>query len=319
MKTLIETLDATTRNSIQLCIENIKCISRSSAKFISAGIGENALALSSNKAVELVRNIPLIAAHQIVYKKLEIHPLLDPFEVAHFEERRHWSKDIEKYLSQFNVDPLGTNVISEIAIEMSIQLREVGRSSAKYILIDTFINNPILHRAIGQATRDVWGYNMFSGLFHDIDIVKRMTKLDTALNLRHCKSIIPVRVFSDFVEITDNVEIIKAIDEAKETNTRPWLHGRSRNFNGLRDDLEQAVERMIYKYPGLADEGEAHECAKILLNFYTMSPLEVIELLGPNIICCPFELPEKLRLQDYANFLPDPIFYDWSGLHPIIS
>lgn len=316
MITVAESLHATTKKSIQLCIENIDCISRSSAKFLSAGIGENALALSSNKAVELVRNIPLIAAHQIVYKKLEIHPLLDPFEVAHFEERRHWSKDIEKYLSQFNVDPLSTNVISEIAIEMSIQLKEVGRSSAKYILIDTFISNPILHRAIGQATRDVWGYNMFSGLFQDIDIVKRMTKLDTAFNLRHCKSIIPVRVFSDFVEITDNVEIIKAIDEAKETNKRPWLHGKSRDLNELRDDLEQAVERMFNKYPGLADE--PHESAKVLLNFYTMSPSEVIEQLGPNIICCPFELPEKLRLQDYASMLPDPIYYDESGLHPIV-
>lgn len=266
--------------------------------------------------MELVRNIPSIAAHQIVYKKLEIHPLLDPFEVAHFEERRHWSKDVEKYLSQFNVDPLSTNVISEIAIEMSIQVREVGRSSAKYILIDTFISSLILHRAIGQATRDVWGYNMFSGLFQDIDIVRRMAKLDTAFNLRHCESIIPVRVFSDFVEITDNLEIIKAIDEAKETNTRPWLHGRSRDLNGLRDDLEQAVEQMIDKYPGLADE--SHDSAKVLLNFYTMSPLEVIELLGPNIMCCPFELPEKLRLHDYANMLPDPICYDKSGLHPIM-
>lgn len=316
MITVAESLHATTKKSIHLCIENIECISRSSAKFLSAGIGENALALSSNKAVELVRNIPLIAAHQIVYKKLEIHPLLDPFEVAHFEERRHWSKDIEKYLGKFNVDPLGTNVISEIAIEMSLQLREVARSSAKHILIDTFISNPILQRAIGQATRDVWGYNMFSGLFQDIDIVKRMAKLDTAFNLRHCKSIIPVRVFSDFVEITDNVEIIKAIDEAKETNTRPWLHGRSRDLNGLRNDLEQAVKQMIDKYPVLGSECEA-EYAKTLLNFYTMSPSEMIEQLGPNIICCPFEIPEKLRMADFANLWPDPIYYDCFGLHSL--
>ena len=144
-----------------------------------------------------------------------------------------------------------------------------------------------------------------------------MSELDTAFNLRHFKSIIPVRVFSDFVEIADNLEIIKAIDEAKANNRLPWLHGISRNLNELRDDLEQAVKQMIDKYPVLGSECEA-EYAKTLLNFYTMSPSEMIEQLGPNIICCPFEIPEKLRMADFLNLWPDPIYHDRFGLHSLI-
>jgi hypothetical protein len=318
MKTVFESLDVTTRKSIQLCIENIESISRSSSKLREVGVDENTLVISSDNAAELIKKIPLIVAHQTIIRKLKIRPLSDPYEVDHFEDRKHWPKNISQYLKQFKANPFDTNVIFQIAIEKSMPLKKVARGSRKFVLTGAFNNDPLLNRTIGLATRDVWGYNTFSGLFHDVKIIERMAKLDTAFNLKHLKSIIPVRVFSDFVDIKDSVEIITSIRESSIGGPGVLLHGVDRDLEELQDELEDVVCQFVEKYP-ILEGNTPTDFGSRLLNYYTMPPKKMIRRFGPNIICCPFEVPEALRSTNYvSNCGVKPIQYDSFGHHPLI-
>jgi hypothetical protein len=318
MKTLIESLDATTKKSIQLYVENIESTSRSSSKLLEIGVDENTLVISRTNAVELIKKIPFIVGHQTIFRKLKVRPLLDPYEVVHFEERKNWPQDIEMYLKQFKANPHDTTLIFQIAIEMSTPLKKVSGNSGKFSLTGTLINDPSLYRTIALATRDVWGYNTFSGLFFDIKITDRMLALDTAFNLQHHKSILPVRVFSDFVEIEDARQVLVAIDEAEATGSAPILHGITRKLEDLHQDSTERIDQIAGKYPCLAaDDWEHEEFGKILLNYYTKSPSDMIEMLGPNVICCPFILPKKFR-EVFATCLCQDIYSDRFGLHPLI-
>lgn len=322
MITVAESLHATTGKSIQMCLENAESSSRSPAKLLAAGIDSSVLVISRTNAVELIRKIPAIVGHQTVFRRLEIRPLCDPYEVSHFEERKHWSKAIGKYLEQFKADPLEPNVISRIATEMSVPLKKVSTASAKFILTSVFINDHLLKRTIAMATRDVWGYNTFSGLFLDSTILERMEKLDAAFNLQHCKSIIPVRVFCDLDEILECVDITTSINNAFMGGDGVMLHGLDRDHEELRDELQDYISEFVEKYPILKSENPK-DFGKLLVNFYTMSPKEMIKRLGPNIICCPFEVPKELHTAD--NYLlkkwgreAEPIEYDFYGHHPLI-
>lgn len=321
MITVSESLHATTRKSIQMCLENAESSSRSPAKLLEAGIDSSVLVISRRNAVELIRNIPAIVAHQTLIRRLEVRPLSDRFEVDHFEERKHWSKEIERYLKQFKVDPVESNVISRIATEISVPLKKVSKASAKYILTGVFINDHLLNRTIAMATRDVWGYNTFSGLFLDSTILERMEKLDAAFNLQHCKSIIPVRVFCDLDEIIECVDLTTSINGAFIGGRRVMLNA-DRDIEEVRNELEEYLFQLVEKYPVLRDESPDN-FGKVLVNFYTMSPKEMIKRLGPSVICCPFKVPKELHTDDTYLLKEwdddvEPMEYDSFGHHPLI-
>lgn len=75
------------------------------------------------------------------------------------------------------------------------------------------------------------------------------------------------------------------------------LHGLDRDLEDLLSELEGVVSQFVKKYSVLNGERPTN-FGKHLINFYTMTPKDMIKRLGPGIICCPFEVPEDLKFKE---------------------
>lgn len=267
-------------------------------EYFTAGAPETNFLIASKDAEEWLTNLAPVLMHQIVTNKLSSRQVYG-LERAHFEEKRPISKHIEKYVNRFsNADITANDYCYQILNSLSISIKEAVHQGGRYHRTQELLTNTNLRLLVASIMFEVWGYNTFTGLYYEIDILKLMAKLDTPINLINEKSIIPARVFSDFVEIEDNVQLIASIGQMKIGNmVDPFFVAFSNDLDRDRNTFEEKLRSYVQRYPCLQGQGRA--ClGKHLLHYYTLEPLEMFNRFGQDIVCFPFEVPEKFKLTD---------------------
>lgn len=182
---------------------------------------------------------------------------------------------------------------------LSISMQETVRQGGRYHDTQELLNDINLRLLLASILFEVWGYNTFNGLYHEIKILDLMAKLDTPINLINEESIIPARVFSDFVEIEDNVRLTNNIGQMKIGNmVDPFFAAFSNDLDRDRNTFEEKLRLYVEKYPCLQGQ-RSSRLGKHLLHYYTLEPLEMFNRFGQDIVCFPFRVPEEFKLTDH--------------------
>lgn len=258
----------------------------------------DALVVSLEQVVEWLINLPRILAHQIATKKLsscQVYAL----ERKHFEDKLKIAGDIGNYLSRFPmVNPLAEDYCFLILNSLSIPVKKAVEEGGQYLITHELQTNLSLRHLVASIIYKVDGYNTFIGIYSEIEIYDLMTKIDTPINLIASESIIPVRVFSDFVEITQAAELVIEICNMKVGNIRDLYFAHSSDdIDRDRNILELKLLSYVDKYPCLAGK-QLSSLGKYLIDHYTLEPLDMINYIGQEIMCFPFSIPKDLLLTE---------------------
>lgn len=270
-------------------------------EYFTAATPESNFLISSKNAEEWLTNLPPVLMHQIVTNKLSSSQVYG-LERAHFEEKRPISRQIEKYVSRFcNADISSNDYCYQILKSLSISMEEAIRHGGRYYETKELLTDINLRLIIASIVFEIWGYNTFTGLYYEINILELMAKLDTPINLINEESIVPVRVFSDFADIEDNVRLINSIGQMKIGHmVDPFFAAFSNDLDRDRNMFEEKLRSLVDRYPCL--QGQRLDClGKHLLHYYTLEPLEIFNRFGQDIVCFPFRIPEKFKLTDHEK------------------
>lgn len=278
--------------------------------YLNAGASEGGLLVASPDADEWLTNLPHIIGHQIITTKLSSRNVYG-LERAYFEEKLGISKHIRKYVSRFSdVDISSNDYCYQLLKRMSISMEQADRDGRHYHDMNELLNDSSLRMLIASILFEIGGYNTFNGLYYEIDILALMAKLDTPINLINEETVIPVRVFSDFVEIEQTAELVKDICQIKiGNNVNPHFASFTDEIDLDRYEFEKKLRLYTEKYPCL--KGQHLSClGKYLIHHYTLDPLDMINRHGQEIVCCPFRIPEKFQLTEeekwsVSNTWPD--------------
>lgn len=259
---------------------------------------ESNLLISSQDADEWMTNLPLILNHQITTIKLSSRQVYG-LERTHFEEKLEISEHVQKYVNRFgNIDITANDYCYQILNCLSVSMQQAVVEGGRYHEMQELLNDLSLRMIVASILFEIHGYNTFNGLYYETDILDLMAELDTPINLIHEESIIPVRVFSDFVEIEENVRLIFNICQMKIGNmVDPYFAAFSDDLDRDRNTFEEKLQSYVEKYPCLQGK-RLSRLGNHLLDHYTLQPVDVIGMFGQNIICCPFRIPENFKLTE---------------------
>lgn len=291
-----------TKRMLKHVIRQMDSSSVKPSRLLAMGITDCAPVISKSSMRELIELLPKVLAYQIVSRKLSTCSVYG-LERERFEELKKYAGRVKEKLALFNLDYTHDDLFFKLIKHKSTTLK---KSSLKfeYVLVDQLISNLFLRRLISYITFDLWGYNGFTGLYLDMEILKRMNLMDTAYSLQSEKSITPLRVFADFVDIHDSID--RLVDISKQNRIdKSVVYFRSNNLRMDKRELRLKLSQYVEKYPFLSQK-KLEEYPLLVLARYTREPSFIIDELGPDTMCFPYTIPTTLNLEGpFAQSLPE--------------
>jgi hypothetical protein len=289
------------RKSTKLLLRNLRKQMLSTASeapsLFFKRLQENTLVIPTKQAEEWIDNLPEMLGYQTAVNKLsrcQVYAL----ERRHFESKFRMVKNIEKYVSKFTNDTLADDFYAQILTQLSVPLNKAISQRGSFLVTHELQASLQLRKLMASILYDVGGYNTFYGIYYERNINELMRAMDTSINLINESSIIPVRIFSDFVEIVQAEELISTICNIKVGNVRDIFYAAFNDDIDIeRDEMEARLFSFVEKYPCLKSK-EFSTLGKHLLDYYTREPLDIISQIGQDVVCFPFRIPDHLLLTE---------------------
>jgi hypothetical protein len=276
------------------------CSAKTAEHFSIKDLAENPLVIEVEDFLKLLDNMPFILVYRVAKVKLgciQVYAL----EKKNFEEKLACAGNIKRFLNKFpSIDPLSENVFFQMVENRSIPFNEAQKLKGEFLASPDLIANVSLRLIMARILWECDGYNNWYGTYFISETNKMMSRLNIANRLMGEKSILPVAIYHDAIDILQAVDLVNNItDFLSGGEGDPWYS--TDNLERDREILEKKLKRYTEKYPCLAGK-DFLKFGALLLKEYTMNPTQMIERLGPNTIAFPFALLKNDKLSTIEKY-----------------
>jgi len=126
--------------------------------------------------------------------------------------------------------------------------------------------------------------------------LETVESLNTASNLLEYESIIPLHIYCQHMELIELIALHVAVDKCAINASLMTgdLEKTNNEFSEFGAKLKKELNKWIREYPCLANTPLFQMDWK-LLDEYTKSPEEIVEMFGGDVVCFPYRAPIEMK------------------------
>lgn len=119
-----------------------------------------------------------------------------------------------------------------------------------------------------------------------------LSDTDKAVNFSNEETIIPLQIYCKFLLLAQLLASLHVF--AERIAVAKTLGKKRDDLQTLSKEINELLRHWIEAYPFLSGT-PLHDIDRLLLDFYTRPPSEIIEMFGPDEICFPYEVPDEMK------------------------